>query len=208
MLRCRTFRDEFYGPIIASIQQFFTTFACIETTRHMLQEIKKEFFAHRNGVVADALRRAGDPHSMIMGCQLADVTAIASRYKKSATLAQALWNDCNHRECRMAAAMLYPIEEFDFETATTWCTDIESTEIADVLCHRLLRHLPFAHELWEQLHDNNQPLARYTAWRLLLNLLLMNRAEKTSNLHILVENELSNSQPPLTQVLQSIKEEL
>ena len=44
----------------------------------MLQEIKKEFFAHRNGVVADTLRRAGDPHSMIMGCQFADVVAITN----------------------------------------------------------------------------------------------------------------------------------
>ena len=83
----------------------------------MTQDIRKEFFAYRNGIIAEQLRAAGDPHTMLMGCQLTDVIAIAEHYEKSAELAQALWNDVNHRECRMAATMLYPAEEFKMETA-------------------------------------------------------------------------------------------
>ncbi len=143
----------------------------------MIQKIRKEFFAYRNGVVAEQLRAAGDPHTIIMGCQLADVFTITNRYEKDARLAQALWDDSQHRECRMAATMLYPIEQFDIATALAWCNSVENVEIADVLCHRLLRHLDYAPQLWQQLNDSTLPLVRYTAFRLLLNLLNMNRIE-------------------------------
>lgn len=174
----------------------------------MTQSIKKEFFAYRNGIIAQKLRAAGDPHTTIMGCQLADVITITSRYEKNAELAQALWNNVNHRECRMAATMLYPIEDFKMETALAWCENVESVEIADVLCHRLLRHLPYANELWQQLLRCDKMLTRYTAWRLLLNLLIMNKIEKTDELRAMVGNELETAQPPLRQVLESIIEEL
>ena len=174
----------------------------------MEKSIRKEFFAHRNGVVADALRHAGDPHQVIMGCQLADVIAIASRYEKSVSLAQTLWEDFQHRECRLAAPMLYPVEEFTMETAIEWCQSMESVEIADVLCHRLLRHLDYAPRLWETLRESQKTLVRYCGYRLLLNLLLMNRIEKTAELRSAIEQELATAQPPLRQVLVSIAEEL
>lgn len=174
----------------------------------MTQDIRKEFFAYRNGIVAEQLRAAGDPHTMIMGCQLVDVIAIAKRYEKNAELAQELWDDVNHRECRMAATMLYPIEDFKMETALAWCENVESVEIADVLCHRLLRHLPYANELWEQLLACDKKLVRYIAWRLLLNLMMMSRIEKTNELRAMVENELKSVQPPIQSLLQRIVEEL
>ena len=173
----------------------------------MIQSIRKEFFAYRNGIVAEQLRAAGDPHEVIMGCQLADVIAIAARYEKSAMLAQELWNDAKHRECRMAAPMLYPCEQMTMDTALQWAQSVESVEIADVLCHRLLRHLDYAPQLWEQLQHSNAPLVQYTAWRLLLNLVLMNRIEKTPRLLTLVEQQLLTATPPLLAVLQSLHEE-
>ena len=174
----------------------------------MTQDIRKEFFAYRNGIVAEQLRASGDPHTMIMGCQLVDVIAIAKRYEKNAELAQELWDDVNHRECRMAATMLYPIEDFKMETALAWCESVESVEIADVLCHRLLCHLPYAKELWAQLLACDKKLVRYIAWRLLLNLIIMNRIEKTNELRAMVENELKSVQPPIQSPLQRIVEEL
>ena len=173
----------------------------------MEKSIRKEFFAHRNGVVADVLRRAGDPHQMIMGCQLADVIAIASHYDKNAVLAQALWDELKHRECRMAAPMLYPVEEFKMETAIEWCNSVESTEIADVLCHRLLRHCDFAPALCERLRVSQEPFVRYTVWRLTLNLLLMSKIEKSSSLKDIVEQELVSAASPLQPLLQNILEE-
>ena len=174
----------------------------------MTQDLKKEFFAYRNGIIAEQLRAAGDPHTMIMGCQLADIITIASHYNKDAQLAQSLWYDEQHRECRLAATMLYPIEDFSCETAMSWCNNVESVEVADVLCHRLLRHLDYAPALFDQLRESDTILVRYTAWRLLLNLLIMNKIEKTNELRAMVEKELETAQPPLRQVLESIAEEL
>ena len=174
----------------------------------MTQSIKKEFFAYRNGIIAQKLRAAGDPHTTIMGCQLADVVAICSHYEKSAAMAQALWNEEQHRECRMAATMLCPAEELGEPEAIAWCQSVESIEIADVLCHRLLRHLPYANDLWRQLLASDEPLVRYTAWRLLLNLLLSKKVEKTPELRTTLHQALSTATPPLRQVLDSIAEEM
>ena len=86
------------------------------TIQDILREIRKEFFAFRNGIIADKLRKAGDPHSIIMGCLLVDVIAIAQRTRESigdeeklAAIALELWGDTSSRECRLAAPMLYPI---------------------------------------------------------------------------------------------------
>lgn len=136
----------------------------------MTQAIKKEFFAYRNGIVASQLRAAGDPHEIIMGCLFADIIAITRHYERDAKLAQDLWNDTRYRECRLAAPMLYPIEEFSKETALTWCRSIESLEVADVLCHRLLKHLSYARELSQQLAQSDDAMQQYTARRLTINL--------------------------------------
>ena len=36
----------------------------------ILRNTRKQFFAYRNGIIADSLRKNGDPHSMIMGLSL------------------------------------------------------------------------------------------------------------------------------------------
>ena len=173
----------------------------------MLQTLKKQFFAHRNGMLAQQLKAAGDPHTIIMGCQLVDIVAITSLYGKDSQLAQALWNEKQHRECRMAATMLYPVEEFTVNNALEWCNDLESTEIADVLCHRLLRHLNYAPQLWEKMLKSEQPLSHYASWRLLLNLLLMNKIENPTNLVSAIDKELQSAPQSLRPILESIREE-
>ena len=209
-----------------------------------VQAMKQAFFACRNGVVADALRAAGDPHRYIMGCQLTDVASIVSQFSQDsqdsqdsrisqdsqdsqlsqlsrdsqqsqpsqdsffAHLSRALWTDRDHRECRMAATMLYPPNEFSQETALEWARGVETSEIADVLCHRLLRKLPFALELADQLLADETPLVRYTAFRLLLNLLLMGKATPTVALRQRVEKELARGEVLLRPLLASLQEEL
>ncbi len=137
-----------------------------------VQEIKKAFFARRNGVVADRLRSAGDPHHFIMGCNLVEIMQVAQMVGKDTATAQALWNDVDHRECRLAAPMIYPPGEFTPEKALEWTESLESYEVADNLCHKLLRHCTFAPELVERLLDNPSPMTEYTAYRLRLNLIV------------------------------------
>lgn len=137
-----------------------------------VQEIKKAVFARRNGVVADRLRSAGDPHHFIMGCNLVEVMQVAQMAGKDSATAQALWDARDHRECRLAAPMLYRPEEMTLEKAMEWVATVESHEVADNLCHKLLRHCPFASELVARLLDDPSPMTEYTAYRLRLNLIV------------------------------------
>ncbi|MBR6285199.1 MAG: DNA alkylation repair protein [Muribaculaceae bacterium] len=173
-----------------------------------LQTLRQAFFAYRNGVVAEALRRGGDPHEFVMGCQLADLMAITSAVAHDAALAQALWDDRRHRECRLAAAMVYPADAMTADTALRWATDVQCTEEADVLCHRLLRHVPCAAMLWRELVTSEQPLQQYTALRLLLNLLILGRENDHQTIHNLLHHTPFHPTPALTALLAQVKEEL
>ncbi len=172
-------------------------------------QIKKEFFAYRNGIVADTLRRNGDPHAFIMGCQLVDVQGIASRIEPGVEIATELWQDTRHRECRMIAPMLYPAELMDQATATQWAMSVECNEIADVMCHRLLRKLPFASQLALSLIENESTQARYTGWRLILNLQIVGKAPDPTTLRPLLEKARATHPPrDIAQLLDSIEEDL
>ena len=180
-----------------------------------IREIRKEFFAFRNGIVADKLRKAGDPHGMIMGCLLVDIIGIATRFSESigdndqlVAVASELWNDTNSRECRLAAPMLYPAELMTLELAQQWCESVETVEIADNLCHKLLRHIPEADSLFRQLIAQDKPLVKYTGYRLLLNLILLGKSQPSDSLKAIVETEAIQAEQPLKSLLSDILEEL
>lgn len=185
------------------------------TIQNNLRDIRKEFFAFRNGIVADKLRKAGDPHGIIMGCLLVDVQAIAVRFSNNindkeqlATIASELWSDTNSRECRLAAPMLYPADKMSTEQALQWCESVETVEVADNLCHKLLRHINGSDTLFRQLIADEKPLIKYTGYRLLLNLLLLGKVHPTASLRTIVETETTTATPPLTSLINDILEEL
>ena len=185
------------------------------TIQEILREIRKEFFAFRNGIIAEKLRKAGDPHSMIMGCLLVDVISIAQRTReaindeeKLAAIALELWKDTNSRECRLAAPMLYPTRLMTNDMAREWCETVETVEIADNLCHKLLRQLPDAGSLFRQLIGDERPLVKYTGYRLLLNLLLLGKEQPSDTIKAIVEAEAKQAQQPLKTLLKDILEEL
>ena len=179
-----------------------------------LREIRKEFFAFRNGIIADKLRKAGDPHSIIMGCLLVDIQAIAQRQHEAigndetlVTLAQELWSDTNSRECRLAAPMLYPAEVMTLENAISWCESVETVEVADNLCHKLLRNINNADALFRQLIADERTLVKYTGYRLMLNLILQGKLQPTPSLNAIVSAESEQAQSPLKGLLNDILEE-
>ncbi|MBR5726436.1 MAG: DNA alkylation repair protein [Muribaculaceae bacterium] len=180
-----------------------------------MRGIRKEFFAFRNGIVADKLRKAGDPHSVIMGCLLVDISGIAARVRETIddntqliVIANELWADTNSRECRLAAPMLYPAEQMSLEQALQWCQTVETVEVADNLCHKLLRHIPEADVLFRKLIADERPLVKYTGHRLLLNLLLLKKLQPTASLKAIVETDSCHDLPALNLLLQDIMEEL
>ena len=186
----------------------------MDTDKHqeILRGIRKEFFAFRNGIIADKLRKAGDPHHMIMGCLLVDIIGIVSRVRETigdktqmAAIASELWSDTNSRECRLAAPMLYPAESMTPDLALQWCESVETTEVADNLCHKLLRHLDFADALFRQLITQDQPLIKYTGYRLLLNLIAMGKVQLNDSLRAIVEHEANQTaQGPIASLLKDI----
>ncbi|MDO4971716.1 MAG: DNA alkylation repair protein [Bacteroidales bacterium] len=173
----------------------------------ILKETRKQFFAYRNGIIADSLRKNGDPHTMIMGCQITDIAQIASTITPNKEIAEAFWTDTKHRECRMIAPMLYPESEMTEATAIDWAASVECEEIADVLCHRLLRKLPFAEKLFYALQTSDAPLAPYTSMRLLLNLVMLNKVDKNEKLKVMLEQQKENVVPKIRCVIDSILEE-
>ena len=186
----------------------------MDRVQEITKEIRKEFFAFRNGIVADKLRKAGDPHSIIMGCLLVDIVAIAARVRNDfddkeqlQTIASQLWSDTNSRECRLAAPMLYPAELMTLELALQWCRTVETVEIADNLCHKLMRHINGSEELFRKLISDDNPLVKYTGHRLLLNLILLGRVKPTESLKATIVSGSEQAQPPLAALLRDILEE-
>ena len=111
-----------------------------------IKQIKHTFFAFRNGILADALRKQ-TPYEIVFGLQVPQIAEIARSLKPSMELADALWHDSKVRESRLLAPYLYPIEEVDLEKAIRLASEINTVEEADMLAFRLLKRLPFATSL-------------------------------------------------------------
>lgn len=135
-----------------------------------MQTVKRHFFAMRNGIIADTLRRGGSPFRIIFGLNLPQLVEIAASTPHSAALARRLWENSSTRESMLLAPMIFPQEEFDIDTAIAWAAQIPSPEVADILCHRLLRHLPYSIDLAGTLCTSDDEMKRYTGLRLLFNL--------------------------------------
>lgn len=132
--------------------------------------VKRRFFAMRNGVIADVLRRSGSPFSIIFGLNLPQIADIAADYAPDEELAERLWANTTTRESMLLAPMLVDRAAFTADDARRWLSGVPAAEVADVLCHRLLRHLPYAWALADELTGSRGPMLRYTAVRLAFNL--------------------------------------
>ncbi len=132
-----------------------------------LRDIKQRFFALRNGLLADNLRKkASDSHRMIFGLNIPQLKEIADECGKNLELARILWSDTSCRESRLLAPMVYPS---DNAAPAQWLGEIQTPEEADVLCHRLLRHYPETVDEALRLAESEDPRLRYAALRLMLN---------------------------------------
>lgn len=138
------------------------------------QNVKRRFFALRNGIIADTLRRAGDPHTIIFGLTLPQLREVAEATGKDDALAALLWQNESTRESRLLAPMLMDAGNVTAEAAERMVESVICPEEADILCHRLLRHTPSAISMIDRFKDSEKPLQRYTALRLMFNLVSTN----------------------------------
>lgn len=136
-----------------------------------MQTVKRRFFAMRNGVIADTLRSAGLPYKIIFGLNLPQIVEIAGEVPHTRELAESLWANNTTRESMLLAPMLVDPSSFGIEDARRWLDSVPTAEVADILCHRLLRKTPYAWELAETLIDSpSGPFDKYVALRLAFNL--------------------------------------
>ncbi|MDE5839480.1 MAG: DNA alkylation repair protein [Muribaculaceae bacterium] len=134
----------------------------------IIAAIRKEFFALRNGMIADTLRKGGLEQKYIFGLQIPQIKEIALKYRpekddEACLLAQALWTDRECREARLLACHIMPPGSITKDEAAKWAEDTASREESDILAFRLLRHLPFAAEIAEEVKAKGSWLNEYTA---------------------------------------------
>ena len=130
--------------------------------------IRKEFYALRNGMIADTLRKGGLGQKYIFGLQLPQIKEVAERFRPeseedSANLARSLWSDRECREARLLACHLMPPSLLSNEEAGDWAESVTTREEADILAFRLLRHLPYAADLADTIASSEDSLKKYTA---------------------------------------------
>lgn len=129
----------------------------------IIQEIKKDFFSYRNGILADNLRKLYPENTFIFGLMVHQLLEISKKYPKNLELALKLWNEGRSRESRLIALYLFPIEEVTKEMAKFLFEDVKSMEEADLLSFKILRHVEFAQELFDELTNENisEPIPQY-----------------------------------------------
>lgn len=137
------------------------------TTFNEIQLLKRRFFAMRNGVIADCMRRAGSPYKIIFGLNLPQISEIAESTPHTREMAETLWQNRSTRESMLIAPMLCPVTEFRDADASQWVMESPTDECTDVLCHKLLRHMPNAYELAVDMASSPESNLRYAAMRVL-----------------------------------------
>lgn len=140
------------------------------TSDEKLRLIKQQFFALRNGVIADILRRSGSPFKVVFGLNLPQLTDIAAQFGPDPDLGRLLWRNTTTRESMLLAPMLMDVSSFSIDEAREWLSAAPATEVIDILCHRLLRHVAYAADLAESLSDASDTMSRYSSVRLMFNL--------------------------------------
>lgn len=183
-----------------------------------MQQIKRRFFAMRNGELAAQLRAHRLNYRMNFGLNMPQIKDIAAQIlagslaapavadapatpEHLAALASELWANEGTRESRLLAPLLYPAELMTEPLATEWLLQAQTTEVADHLCHSLLRRLPFAPTMAMDTLSAAEctpaltPMQRYTLLRLSMNLLILNKLTIPEQLRTYAEASLAD---PLT----------
>lgn len=173
-------------------------------TFNTFQQVKRRFFAMRNGVIADALRSQGAPYKIIFGLNLPQIVEIARDFAGDTALADSLWANSSTRESLLMAPMVHPVGEMTRRKAMEWISTAPSAESIDVLCHRLLRRCDFAADMAAGLAGDDRDLSRYAGLRLRFNLLPADLEEARRE----AEAEISRGCPLTISVATMLRDEI
>lgn len=179
-----------------------------------MQKVKRRFFAMRNGDLAQQMTERGAKYRINFGLNLPQISEIARDFLPGgkehtacddgstpltadfnmADFSRRLRDNISTRESMLIAPMLFPVKQLTEEEALGWARSVPTPEVADVLCLKLLRNYPDAPRLVEMLSGDSEPLPRYVALRLALNLLQSGKLTPESLLPMVVAEESRESQ--------------
>lgn len=137
------------------------------TEFNKIQTIKRRFFAMRNGVIADILRRNGSPFRIIFGLNMPQIEEIARDLGKDKEIADALWANDSTRESKLLAPMLMVADDLSVGEIKQLIVQSQSVEIVDNLVHKLLRYRSDSLRLASDLAESDDRILRYAAMRML-----------------------------------------
>ena len=142
-----------------------------QETSNDLAAIKKYLIASMNGVVSSNMKHLG--YKLNYGVSLPRIKELASRFKKSESLADCLWkSDC--REMKIMATLLHPKESFDKKKALKWALECTNMELAEQFSINITAEKDFAPELACKLLEEKEVMPRALAY------ILAAMAEKTT----------------------------
>lgn len=177
----------------------------MESEFNIMQQIKRRFFAMRNGLIADTLRKAGSPFKIIFGLNIPQIAEIAKEFGKDKILADRLWQNKTTRESMLIAPMMMNPDALTIEDGIRMVLESPSAEIIDSLCHKLLRHLPFSLDLAIALSESDNEMARYASMRILWHHI----TTSTETVRKIAEAEISRNcgltRQPATQIISEIE---
>lgn len=131
----------------------------------LLAPVARKLYALRNGILADAVRKAGCPCKIIFGLNLPQLNSISAEIEADAKMTEAMWSDRDSREMRLLALCAWheSMRPATLAEALKLAEDVQSAEEADMLAFRVLKYLPFASALADALEEHDKPLLRYLA---------------------------------------------
>lgn len=99
--------------------------------KEQILDIKRRLRLSMNGVASAKMRSGGIEYGVNFGVELPRLKSIAHELEKSEELAIALWKE-SVRECKILAALIYPIELFRSDMASQWIENINFVDLADI----------------------------------------------------------------------------
>ena len=135
----------------------------MENIEENIRSIKNDFFAFRNGIVADSLRKLYPAATMIYGLTVPQFVELSKKYPHDFELADALWKDGKSRESRIFSFYLFPVNEIREDYVVKMLIEVMSREEAELLAFKVLKNLPKAKDIYLTLSNQtfDNPNSQY-----------------------------------------------
>lgn len=147
------------------------------TQEDIIRDIRVRCRQAMNGIVSADMRKWGLDYKINFGLTVQQIKDISKRYSPDASLAEALWAE-NTRELKIMSTLLYPIDEYQEETADKWVREIANQEIREQICFNLFQELPYAQNLSMKWSKNESTSIRTTGYWLLSRLILLKKSKE------------------------------